>query len=150
MSLWSCVANETATRCCTSATLDIKTVERRVKHEGLSFLAISLANFGSTFQKWLDQGFVVPSDCPAFKKTPGGRIGLPAFLSGFLELVFDPCSGVLLNEPDIEAIYAVRQLTLMFSKIALPEDTRKGGPHGSFSRKVVSPKRERRDRKSVV
>jgi hypothetical protein len=45
-----------------------------------------------------------------------------------------------LDEPDIEAIYAVRQLTLMFSKIALPEDNSVGG-HG---RQVVSPDREKR------
>jgi hypothetical protein len=46
ISLWSCTANELAVRCCTSATLDIKTVERRTEHEGLSFLAITLADFG--------------------------------------------------------------------------------------------------------
>jgi hypothetical protein len=41
--------------------------------------------------------------------------------------VFNPANGVLLDNPDIEAIYAVRQLTLTFSKIALPESTREGG-----------------------
>jgi hypothetical protein len=41
--------------------------------------------------------------------------------------VFNPANGVLLDDPDIEAIYALRQLTLMFSKIALPESTREGG-----------------------
>jgi hypothetical protein len=44
-----------------------------------------------------------------------------------------------LDEPDIEAIYAIRQLTLMFSKIALPQE----GPSRSSTR-VVSPSRERR------
>jgi hypothetical protein len=38
-SLWSCVASEMATRCCTSATRDIKTVVCRVEHEGLSFFS---------------------------------------------------------------------------------------------------------------
>jgi len=120
ISLWSCMANELAVRCCTSATRDIKTVAARTEHEGLSFLAITLASFGSATEKWLDQGFVDPSDAPAFK-TRGRRTCLPAFLSGFSGLVFDPTSGVLLECPDVEAIYAMRQLTKAFSKIGLPE-----------------------------
>jgi hypothetical protein len=135
-SLWSVTANELAVRCCTSATRDISTVERRFEHEGLAFLAITLANFGKAIEKWLDQGFVVPSDCPAFKV--GRLTGLPVFLRGFLGRVFDPCSGVLLESPDIEAIYALRQLTLMFSKIALPH----GNPGGKPT--SVTPRRERR------
>jgi hypothetical protein len=137
ISLWSCTAHEMAVRCCTSATLDIKTVERRTEHEGLSFLAITLADFGKATQKWLDQGFVVPSDCPSFKKN--GRSGLPVFLRGFLERVFDSSSGVLLEEPDIDAIIAIRQLTLFISKIALPSDPREGA-----RTRTVSPRRERR------
>jgi len=137
ISLWSCTANELAVRCCTSATRDIKTVTSRVEHEGLSFLAITLADFGKATQKWLDQGFVVPSDVPSFKKDR--RTGLPVFLQGFLGRVFNADSGALLDCPDIEAIYALRQLTLMFSKIALPEQAYQG----KLTR-VVSPRRERR------
>lgn len=136
-SLWSCTASEMAVRCCTSATLDIKTVESRTEHEGLSFLAITLADLGKSFQRWLDQGFVVPSDVPAFGR--GRLTGLPVFLRGFLGRVFDSCSGTLLDEPDIEAIFAIRQLTLMFSKIALPQDD-----PSRPSTRVVSPRRERR------
>lgn len=136
-SLWSCVAHEMATRCCTSATRDIKTVTDRFEHEGLWFLAVTLASYGKSIEKWIDQGFVVPSDCPSFKRA-GGPIGLPAFLQGFLGRVFEPSSGTLLDDPDIEAIYALRQLTLMFSKIALPPE-----PKGNGSR-VVTPARERR------
>jgi len=44
-----------------------------------------------------------------------------------------------LDDPDIEAIYAMRQLTLMFSKIALPSETREGSRSA-----VVTPRRERR------
>lgn len=39
---------------------------------------------------------------------------------GFLERVFDRDSGRLLPDPCIDAILAIRQLTLMFSKISLP------------------------------
>jgi hypothetical protein len=138
-SLWSCTAHEMAVRCCTSATRDIKYVEGRVEHEGLSFLAITLASYGKAIQKWLDQGFVVPSDVPSFARTAGRRNGLPRFLSGFLGRVFDPCSGALLDHPDIDAIFAVRQLTLMFSKIALPKQASNGS-----AKQVVTPARERR------
>ncbi|DAD51734.1 TPA_asm: RNA-directed RNA polymerase [ssRNA phage Zoerhiza.4_17] len=136
-SLWSCIAHEMAIRCCTSATLDIKTVKSRTENEGLSFLAITLADYGKAIQKWLDHGLVVPWDAPSFKKDR--LTGLPVFLRGFLGRVFCPVSGVLLDEPDIEAIIALRQLTLMYSKIALPEESFTGS-----SSRVVSPRRERR------
>jgi hypothetical protein len=133
-------------RCCTSAHRDKTTVAVRTEHEGLSFLAITLADFGKANQTWLDQGFVVPSDAPSFKTGRGRLTGLPTFLSGFLARVFDPCSGALFSDPDIEAIYAIQQLTLLFSKIALPT----GNPvRGDQKRKadgprVVTPARERR------
>jgi hypothetical protein len=141
-SLWSCTANELAVRCCTSATRDIKYVESRTEHEGLSFLAITLASYGTAIQKWLERGFVVPSETPQFKRAAGSLNGFPAFLSGFLGRVFSPSSGTLLDDYDIEAIYALRQLTLMFSKIALPENPSDGD--SSSSRRVVSEDRERR------
>jgi hypothetical protein len=123
--------------------MDIKTVHHRVKHEGLSFLAITLADYGKATQKWLDHGLVVPSDAPSFKG--GSRLtGLPPFLGGFLGRVFDTASGVLLDEPDIEAIYAIRQLTLVFSKIALPDAPSNGNISRANNRKVVSMERERR------
>jgi hypothetical protein len=37
-----------------------------------------------------------------------------------MEQVFCSSTGVLLDKPDIEAVYAIRQLTLTFSKILLP------------------------------
>jgi len=143
-SLWSCTARELAVRCCTSADRDITTVVARVKHEGLWFLAVTLADFGKSLERWLDQGFVVPSDVSSFARGSGGLSGLPTFLSGFLARVFDPCSGVLLTHPDIEAIYALRQLTLMFGKIALPMTASNGRQSPSSHRKVVSEERERR------
>nr|UJQ85642.1 MAG: hypothetical protein 3 [Leviviridae sp.] len=142
-SLWSCTANELAVRCHTSAARDITTVTSRVEHEGLWFLAVTLADFGKSAQSWLNQGFVDPSDVPSFKRAAGRRNGLPAFLGGFLDRVFDASSGVLLDDPDIEAIYAVRQLTLMFSKIALPMPTSDGRQTFKGRPRVVSEGRER-------
>ena len=115
MSLWSKVADEYATFCCTSAIFDKKTVEERYEHEGLSFLTITLPEFGQSIQKWIDlkQAGIHPS----FAR---GRGGLPLFLGGFLSRVFDRETGVLLDNPCIDSILAIRQLTLMFGKLSLP------------------------------
>jgi hypothetical protein len=114
--LWKVIAEESAVRCCTSTTLDWKTVETRSKHEGFSFLTITLANFGKDFERCLDQGYVDPSAFHGFHR----KQGLPRFLGGFLDQVFDRGSGVLLDDPNVEAIKEIRQLTLMYSKILLP------------------------------
>jgi len=96
--------------------MDIKTVQVRSKYEGLSFLTITLPSFGKDFQKSLDQGIVDRNMFQGFS----WHAGLPRFLGGFLDLIFDRSSGVLLDEPDIDAILAVRQLTLIFGKVLLP------------------------------
>jgi hypothetical protein len=116
MLLWKKVAEESATRCCACATRDWKTVTSRVEHEGISFLTISLPNFGKDFERSLDQKAVARNLFTGF----GWQAGLPRFLGGFLEQVFSRESGELLTEPSIDAILAVRQLTLMFGKIGLP------------------------------
>jgi len=104
------------TWCHTSTIRDFKRISSRVEHEGLSFLTITLPNFGSDLQKGLDQGF---ADRHLFKGFPW-KGGLPLFLGGFLDLVFDRKTGRLLDVPDVDAIQAIRQITLMFAKINLP------------------------------
>jgi len=114
--LWSKIADESAIRCCTSAALDFKKVQCRFEHEGLSFLTITLPNFGKDFELSLDQGMVDRKLFQGFT----WKAGLPLFLGGFLDRVFDRNSGVLLDEPCIDAILAIRQLTLMFGKLSVP------------------------------
>jgi hypothetical protein len=114
--LWVKIAEESAIRCRTSTTADIKTVSTRVKHEGFSFLTITLSNFGKDFEESLDQGFVAPSAFCGFHRAGA----LPRFLGGLLGLVFDRDSGRLLDVPNVDAIKEIRQLTLMYSKIQLP------------------------------
>lgn len=116
MLLWKSIAQESAIRCRTSATMDIKTVQGRYKHEGLSFFTITLPSFGKDFQKSLDQGIVDRNSFQGFS----WRASLPQFLGGFFDLVFDRTSGVLLSDPDIDAILAIRQLTLIYSKVLHP------------------------------
>jgi len=114
--LWQRVSIELGTWCHASTHFDFKTVEERVEHEGLSFLTITLPSFGSDLQKGLEQGKVDSDLFLGFKR----KGGLPLFLGGFLRRVFDPGSGVLLDDPDEDSIFAIRQLTLMFAKISLP------------------------------
>jgi hypothetical protein len=115
MSLWTAMANDHAIACCTSATLDIKTVKRRVKEEGFSFMTITLPSLGKTLEKGLDLGEVDINSSFSY-----GRRSLPVFLRGFFCRVFDLNTGTLIDEPDIRAIIAIRQLTLSFAKISLP------------------------------
>jgi hypothetical protein len=116
MRLLLCVLDDSSIWCCTSTTRDRKTIERRVEHEGLSFLTITLPNFCSDFERSLAVGKVVPGSFLGFKK----RGCLPALLQGFTERVFDTGTGCLLDEPDICAIFALRQICLLFKKVLLP------------------------------
>ena len=120
--LWKCIAEDMAMRCCTSTNGSVEGIDKdlnyitmRSENEGLSFLTISLPSFGKDFQKSLDQGIVARDMFKDFKILRHGK--LPVFLQGFSELVFDRRTGILLEEPDIDAILAIRQLTLIFSKL---------------------------------
>jgi len=115
MLLWQRVALEEATWCRTSTLRDYETVTRRCEDEGWSFLTITLPNFGKDFERSLDQGAVTRNLFQGFS----WKAGLPKFLRGFLELIFAVDSGIMVDEPSVDAIRAVRQLTLMFGKINL-------------------------------
>lgn len=116
MLLFQEVLLERGTWCRTSTSRDLKTVTARVEHEGLSFLTITLPSFGKDLEKGLDQGKVDRNLFQGFS----WKGGLPRFLGGFLDLVFDRGTGLLLDVPSIEAIHAMRQITLMFGKVAVP------------------------------
>jgi len=115
IALLQCSLIDLGERCGISTSRDFKTVTVRVEHEGLSFLTISLANFGKDFQKSLDQGFVGSNQFAGFQRTGG----LPRFLGGFLRQVFTLSGDRLLDVPSIAAIQAIRQITLMWAKIDL-------------------------------
>lgn len=107
--------SEAGERCGISTVRDIKTVTDRVEHEGISFLTISLPNFCADLQRALAEERVTHDMFLGFQR----HAGLPRFLGGFLELVFDRRSGLLLNHPSEEAIRVVRQITLAFGKMHL-------------------------------
>jgi len=114
MLLCETVLRDLSTRCGTSSTsLDFKYVKARSEHEGLSFLMITLPRYGKDFQKSLDRGWV---DHDMFQGLTW-HAGLPRFLGGFLDLVFDRRTGRLLDKPSIDAIFSFRQFTLMWEKM---------------------------------
>ncbi len=116
--LWKVVADELATRCCTSTIHDWETVMKRSESEGSSFLTITLPAYGKALERALDLGQISSLTHPGWKARKNEKI--PLFLGGFLSLIFDRTSGRLLDEPDIDAIHAVRQLTLMYGKLQIP------------------------------
>jgi len=85
----------------------------RVEHEGDSFLTITLPSYASDFERSLELGMIGPDLFKSFKK----RSGLPVFLRGFLDQVFDNRTAMLREHPSHNAIRAIRQMTLIFKKI---------------------------------
>lgn len=114
--LWNEASFELGALCDVSTTRDIKTVAGRFEHEGMSFFTITLPAFCKSLEKGLADGYIGHDAFPGFARTRG----LPRFLGGFLDLVFDRCNGRLLDHPSTDSIYAIRQLTLMFGKMQLP------------------------------
>jgi len=116
MLLWQRMAADAAVQCRTSAVLDSKRIKKRFEHEGIELLTLSLPEIGKAFERSLDLGRVTDG----LKSLCGAQSGFPVFLRNFLQLIFERNGGLLLDDPSIEAIQAVRQLTLAFSKVLLP------------------------------
>lgn len=110
------ILEDSGIRCRTSTTRDFKTITRRVKNEGESFLTLTLPNFGKDLERGLERGFVDSSLFVGYSK----RGCLPVFLQGFTSLIFDMKSGQLLDDPNIDAIQCVRQISYLHHKIELP------------------------------
>jgi hypothetical protein len=100
---------------------DLLTIASRFRDEGESFLTITLPAFCRGFERALADGRSLPCLYPGF----GSRLGLPAFLRGFLELIFDSRTGCILAQPSTAAIQAVRQVTLVFSRLFEVCDSRR-------------------------
>lgn len=93
---------------------DWETIQSRCRHEGLSFLTITLPQFGRDFERSLAAEKVCPSIFRAF-----GKIGsIPKFLQGMIGLVFNSRTGDILNDEfSAEAIECVRQIAYTFKKL---------------------------------
>ncbi len=101
-------------RVCT--TRDWQYISSRIEDEGLSFVTIVLPRFGKGLERALTEGGVAYDTFPGFKKVSSG-VCLPAFLQGFTRLVFNAQNGTLLENPDVDAIRAIRQITAFAAKV---------------------------------
>lgn len=94
---------------------DLLTIESRFKHEGYGFLSVTLSALCDAFDTGISTGrFTCPS---SFSKVRGGAI--PKFLQGLLCKVFDPKTGLLLDNCSVHAVKCVREITRLFKKIQL-------------------------------
>lgn len=114
--LHECVLAEAETLCGTDTHRDRITLLRRTKHEGQSFLTITLPAFAKDFERSLELGRVDSSGFHSFRKSGA----IPAFLRGMTSRVFDPVSGVLLPDPCVDTIAWIRQFCLVYKKVQLP------------------------------
>lgn len=100
----------------TSLNRDLKTIRKRFTHEGVQFLALTLPAFGTEFLRCLENGRIGPTNFAGWRRWRR----LPAFLRGFVELVFDAGTGGLRDDPDISAIEGIYQITCAFKKLPIP------------------------------
>jgi hypothetical protein len=112
------VLDDVGTMCNTSMDRDRQEIRSRLKHEGLSFLTITLPTFAKAFERGLEQGWIDPTLFPAFSKWSQHKRGgqIPEFLHGIVVKVFQPWDGVLRDDASPDAIDAVRQICLLFNK----------------------------------
>lgn len=114
-----CILLDASAKCSTgnvSISRDLETLDHRLTYEGLSFLTITLPNFGKDFEKSLAEGRITSSAFHGWKR----RMCLPAFLQGFTRLVFSAETGGLLDNPDTAAIEGIRQIAYTFKKLQIP------------------------------
>lgn len=102
--------------CSAPCSRDIKTLRERVLHEGDGFITITLPLYCKHFERSLAEQRVSPGSFPSFGKV---RSGTPSFLKGFLRRVFDK-EGVLLDNPSVDCIRAIRQICLFCKKVERP------------------------------
>lgn len=94
---------------------DLLTIEGRVKNEGLSFLTVTLPRFDRAILDGLRSGrFVSPE---GFSKARGTVI--PRLFSGLTNGVFDPTSGLLLEDVDVSKLKSLREICNLFKKLLL-------------------------------
>jgi len=93
---------------------DVEEIQRRVEHEGMSFLYLTLPHFSDTLEQGIEEGRVTRQSWEGFWALP--RQGcLPKLFHGFTTRVFEK-DGRLLDNPSVDAIFALRQVCRLFKK----------------------------------
>lgn len=123
---WQCVLRNEGTLCRVSTQqIDeyISIARRRSENEGDSFFTITLPKFCTDFEKSLSLEQATEDLWMGWTKIQSlthHERRLPKFLGEFLTRVFNAADGRLLEQPDIDCIHAIRQVTLAFGKILRP------------------------------
>ncbi len=91
---------------------DVATMRRRCKHEGLSFLTITLPLLSDSLERGLEAGRF---SCPTNFSSHGS---LPRFLGGFFKRVFT-LDGTLRTDSCPDAVFFIRQVCRFFKKLKL-------------------------------
>lgn len=122
---WRVVLEELGQRCRISTGRDLKTVTTRFENEGDEFLTITLPRLAKGLERALADGVASRSLWPGFRT----RGELPSLLGGFFEIIFERDTGRLRDVACdegvellevVEAVWSIRQLSLMFGKIEKP------------------------------
>jgi len=106
---------------CASISRDKMTIESRYKHEGESFLGITLPMFSEWLEESLREGHVATWIYSRFRKRPKSKSVLPCFLQGLTCRVFDSKTGEVLakGKRDPIAVKFIRQICLWYKKVFL-------------------------------
>jgi len=111
--IWHLLYKDAAILCSVShQNRDLQTVERRLRHEGWSFMTITLPNFLDDLMIALEEGKVTDNLFLGWRK----KQCLPAFLSGFTSALFDVHSGSIVDQPCSLTLKSLRQLCLFYKK----------------------------------
>ncbi len=112
VSLLVCLLEDFSRQIGYDSSSDIVTIEKRITFEGIAFLEATLPTLDDALLSGLSNGLL--PEIRGMKSAKSERI--PLLFRGFWARVFDPQSGVLLDEPDPFCIRAIRQLTRFFKK----------------------------------
>ena len=112
--LWLTCLEEAGELCDVRTHRDKAYAESRIRTEGTSFLTITLPAFEKDLLTGITQGQVTSDLFTGFRR----RGGLPAFLSGFLRLLFDS-TGKMRQDAPASVLRAVRQVLLLTSKVEI-------------------------------
>jgi hypothetical protein len=102
---------------------DYREICSRYEKEGMSFLTITLPTLDDALLAGLRRGYLTRRDFPGFRPYRRGG-SLPALLSGFFRRIFHS-DGSIIDEPDVCAIFAIRQVSRLFKKVELPCSSRR-------------------------
>lgn len=94
-----------------------------IRHRGSHVLTIMLPSVGKALDQALDQGRYQP--LKDYMCSPKRGEVVPVFLRDLFSRVFDPCNGMLRDDPDVSAICALRQIYLGAKKLLLPCEPRR-------------------------